>query len=283
MKKLQELLKKIGLNDQHINTVLKEDADFDVAAVAEEVTQNIQQALENDEAFIGKLKGNWQGEVLSSKERYLVKASKGLLTQQELDSLPKQDRFNKVVDLLVEKMGATPSNNDADKEIQRLRGELQQRDEAIRTLKEVELPSALNKATEVEAGFQIRNYIAKAATANNRKTVLPIEKTIELLYGDAKEQYDLKWNAQKKQVVVYQKGKDLLAYGDKDKSKPLGIDDIIPSIGESAGYFVKNNTGEGDGNGTGTKVVKTTDVKKAKYALPGLDKAKKHAENTSNA
>jgi hypothetical protein len=279
MKKVQELLKKIGLSDQHINTILKEDADFDVDEVAGEVTQNIQQALENDDAFISKLKGNWQGEVLSSKERYLVKASKGLLTQAELEGLPKQDRFNKVVDLLVEKMGATAPNGDADKEIQRLRGELQQRDEAIRTLKEVELPGALNKATEVEAGFQIRNFIAKAASANNRKTVLPLEKTIELLYGDAKEQYDLKWNSANKQVTVYQKGKDLLAYGDKDKSKPLGIDDIIPSIGEAQGYFVKNNTADA---GTTNVVAKSVDVKKAKYTLPGLDKARKHAEQTGN-
>jgi hypothetical protein len=278
MKKLQELLKKIGLSDQHISTILKEDADFDVQEVAEEVTQNIQQALENDDAFISKLKGNWSGEVLSSKERYLVKASKGLLTQQELDGLPKQDRFNKVIDLLMEKMSASAPNTDADKEIQRLRQELQTRDEAIRNYKDVELPAALNKAAEVEANFQIRNFIAKATGA--KKTVLPLEKTIDLLYGDAKEQYDLKWNAKQKQVTVYQKGKDLLAYGDKDKSKPLGIDDIIPSIGEAQGYFVKNNANEGEA--TQTVVARSTDVKKAKYALPGLDKARKHVEQTGS-
>lgn len=278
MKKLQELLKKIGLSDQHVSTILKEDAEFDVAAVAEEVTQNIQQALENDDAFISKLKGNWSGEILSSKERYLVKASKGLLTQQELDGLPKQDRFNNMIDLLVEKMGASASNTDADKEIQRLRGDLQSRDEAIRNYKEVELPAALNKASEIEAEFQIRNFIAKATGA--KKTVLPLEKTVDLLYGDTKEQYDLKWNANKKQVAVYQKGKDLLAYGDKDKSKPLGIEDIIPSIGEAQGYFVKNNAAEGES--TPTVMARSTDVKKAKYSLPGLDKARKHLEHTGS-
>lgn len=283
--KLKELLKKLGLSAKHIETVTTPDADFDVDEVAGEATSNIQQALENDEAFIGKLKGNWQGEVLSSKERYLMKASNGMLTQAEIDALPKQDRFNKVVDLLVTKLSSSkPVSDDKDKEIERLNKLVQERENELRTVREEELPKAQRQAQEVAANFHLRESILKAVQATGKKTVLPVDKTVDLLYADALSAYDLKWDETSKAPKVLQKGKDLLAYSEKDRSKPLSVSDIVPSIGEAQGYFVRNNAPD-EGDKTGDR--KTTATKKSdgapRFNLPGLKKAEEHMAEKASA
>ena len=98
------------------------------------------------------------------------------------------------------------------------------------------------------------------------------EKTVELLYADLAAEHDLAYDDGK--VVLRQKGKDLLAYDVKDKSKPLGLSDVVPTVGEKYGYFVKN-AGSGDGNRGEHDTVKggERDTKEMKYKLPGLKKA----------
>ncbi len=284
MKKLKDLLKKLGLSAAHIETVTAPDAEFDVDEVAGEATTNIQQALENDEAFIGKLKGNWQGEVLSSKERYLMKASNGLLTQAEIDALPKQDRFNKVVDLLVTKLNSSkPANDDKDKEIDRLNKLVQERENELRTVREEELPKAQREAQKVAENFHLRESILKAVQASGKKTVLPVDKTVDLLYADALSAYDLKWDETTKAPKVLQKGKDLLAYSDKDRSKPLSVNDIVPSIAEAQGYFVRNNAAEDENAGGERKTIAKKKDGAPRFNLPGLKKAEEHAAEKASA
>lgn len=277
---LKDLLKALGADAATIAKVTADKAEYDAQEVAETILGNMKEALQNDEDFIKPLKSAWQGEVLSSKEREIIRLSGGKLTQAEVAAMPKTDRFNKVLELFAERMAVEPtddgkqkkSQDDKDKEIAKLRTDLATIEAKAKDLEDVQLPAARGEADKVATTFKLQREIEKALTGKaDRKLVLDVDRTRRLVESDLQEQYDLVWDGTKNTVVVKQKGQDLLAYDKKDKSKALTLADVIEQTGETAGYFVKNN-GKPETKG-GTRTIEEGD-KAPKYKLPGMKKAK---------
>jgi hypothetical protein len=274
MSKLKELLKKLGLNDEAINTVTAENADFDTAEIAAAAMSNLQQALRNDDGFIGPLRQEFAGQLLGGRERELLRLAQGVVSNEDMEKLPKKDRFDALMKLTIERLKASKNGGegdaDKDKEIQRLNQLIAERDAEVKRLREEEVPAALRKAEEVEDNFYIQHHIAQAATKGGRKTVLDADIVTKLLVGDIASEYDLKRDRSTGKILLRQKGKDLDVYDENDRTKPLSVEDVVTRIGERKGYFVLNN-GKGDDV---RKDIRTNDTgSSVKYQLPGLKKA----------
>lgn len=249
MKKAQkELLKRIGFTDAHIALIEKDEDTFDGDAVFNEVNTAIKTALQADSEFIDPLRQSWQGEVLGSKEKQLLKLAEGKVKQEDIDALPKKDRFMKVVDLVMK--AVTPAGDDKrtpddkDKEIQRLNLEIAGFNTRL-TEKDGEINKHKEAVQRVHDDYTIRDYVGKAALAGGRKTVLASDKTTNLLLADLLAAHDIRVKDGK--PVLRKKGEDVDVFDPKDRSKPLSIDDEVARIGEANGYFVKNNGGNGGG------------------------------------
>lgn len=250
MKKAQkDLLKRIGFTDAQIATIEKDEDTFDGDAMFGEVNTAIQSALQADTAFIDPLRQRWQGEVLSSKENQILKLAEGKVKQEDIDALPKKDRFIKVVDLVVKALtpeagtgNKTP--DDKDKEILRLNTEIGTMQTAATKHKE-QLEKERGKVAQVEDGYSLRGALASLMGAGGRKTVLAAEKTGALLLADIQAEADLTWDRATGQPVLKERGKDVALYDPKDRSKPVSLGDMVTRIGEANGYFVKNNGGGG--------------------------------------
>jgi hypothetical protein len=260
MSKLTDLLKKIGFTAEEITNVTKADADFDVEEVYGDLLPRIDQARLNDASFveanITPVRSAAIGEVLGAKEREVLRLLGGKMTSADIDAIPKDNkRFNKVLEMAVSKLSAgSPGSDqalkDKDAEITRIREELQAHATEVQKYKTEVVPGLEKKATEAGHHFHILRSIEEAAKSGDRKTVLAADKTTGLLYDDIAKQYDLAWDPAAGVPVIKQKGKDLLAYSPTDASKPMGIADLVGTIGEASGYFVKNNGKPEGGGGT---------------------------------
>lgn len=252
MKKAQkELLKRIGFTDAQIATIEKDEDTFDGDGMFSEVDTAIRAALNNDATFTDPIRVAAQGEVLGSKERHLLKLAGGKVTQEQIDALPKKDRYNKLVELVVKAMtpeggGDDKSDDDKTKEIARLNGEIQTLNVTLGK-KDEEITKQKGLVVQVEDGFHLRGALTASMAAKGRKTVLASEKTAGLLLADITAEHDLKWDRKTGKPVLKQKGTDLDVFDPKDRSKALGLDDLVTRIGEANGYFAKNNGGERGG------------------------------------
>ena len=276
---LEKLLKSLGADADTISKITAEKPEYDPEKVAGKMLANLRKAMENDTEFIDPLRQKWQGEVLSSKERQLVKLSGGKLTQEELDALPTTDRFNKAIELLITKVKGSAAETsksikDKDEEIAKLRSDLSERDLKIKDLAEVKLPAAQKEAERVVERFNLERYVESSLTKKaERKLLLDVERTRKLVMDDLNSRYDVV--KQDGGYVLKQKGKDLLVYDSKDKSKALGLDDAIENIATEAKLFVLNG-----GKPEGEKVTTTEGggEKEVRYKrLPGLKKARAEA------
>lgn len=276
---LKALLKALGADDEHIKAATADKPTLKPEELAEEILANTKDALTNDEEFIKPLRAAWQGEVLSSKERELVKLSGGKLTSADIAAIPKENRFNKVLALFAERIGAKEDDeaskktaDDKDKEIASLRHDLQTKEERIKKLEEEELPAAKAEATAVSNRHRIEREVEKLLTGTkDRKLVLDVDRTRRLILDEVGDNYDLVLD--KGAVVVKQKGKDLLAYAEGKKDKALTLADIVTKAGEEAKLFAQNNgTPPKQGERKPAK-----DENKPSWKLPGMEKAEAHA------
>lgn len=282
---LKALLKALGASDEHIEKATAEKPAIKAEALANEILENTKEALKQDEEFMKPLRGEWQGELLSSKEREIVKLSGGKLTAAEINALPKENRFNKVLQLFAERLAVAPKEgdnktaDDKDKEIARLNGLVQERDTRIKTLEEVEIPAAKNAATEVETNYKKRGLVDGILTsAKDKKLVIGIDQTRTLALQAVEEEYDLRLKDGK--FAVYEKGKDVLAYDPKDRSKPLSVDAVVLAAATRQKLFVENNGNDPPpgGGGKGKDEGGSAGGGKPKYTLPGQAKAEEHAK-----
>lgn len=134
MEKLKKFLKSIGIEADMITKMVAEEQDFDPAAVSKTVKGVIRESLKNDEDFISEMDNDVRGRVLSSKENKLVKMAG--ITKEELEALPKERRFDAMMELALEKVKGTGASDDAlKKEVERLREKVQSQATELETSK----------------------------------------------------------------------------------------------------------------------------------------------------
>lgn len=271
---LKALLKRIGFSDAHIEAMDKDPEKFDADGIFAEVDTNIRTALSADKEFTKTIHSQATAEVLSSKEGYITRLLEGKVTPEELEALPKRDRFNKLIDLTFNKLSAKDKTPDEkDKEIARLNAEAQTFTTKL-SEKDKEIEKAGQKATEVEHRFYRRNALESAMLTGDRKTVLDAKKTAGLLEQDILSEYDLKWDPASNKAILRQKGTDNPVFDPADRSKPLELDAVVTRIGEANGYFVKSNAGQGGSNGGGNGAIRTEPAAPGKNEPPGIAAAR---------
>jgi len=286
MKKKLAFLQSIGFPKAVAEMIVKNEDfgdDVDIDGTTSEVRTAIGESFKNDGEFLKPIKAAERKAILAGREKNLRKLAGDHLTDDEWNGLPENSRLDDGMKLVMDKLAAVradpkKSPDDKDKEIATLNKQLQEFGDQVKKYKEEIVPAAERKALEVEDGFHIREQIKEVATADGRQFVLP-KKGGGLLYEDLTKLYDISYDRTKSAVVLKKKGEDVLAYDEKDRSKPLELGVAVAAIGEKEGYFVKNNGG-GNGNGNNGNGGGHNAPEKPKFAFPGAAAA---AERLSKA
>lgn len=263
--------------------------DFNADEAHDEVRETLGATFADDPEFVKPIRTAVIGEVLSGRERNLLKlVGKDVMTQDELEKLPAKDRYDAALAAVVKKLQATKPDPNADKDANakweqdrtKLLEEIQGLTTEVNKYKTEVVPGLEKKAVDIEHGFHIRGQIGTAATAKDRKTVLAGEKTVALLYDDIRAEFDLVYDPEKRRTVLHEKGKGVIARNPVERAKELTLDDVVTTIGERNGYFVMNNGNGGQGgqggNGQGGNG-QGGNADKPKYTPPGLAAAEAHA------
>lgn len=277
MKKLQSLLKKLGATPETIKLFADVEVDFDVAAVLSEIDASMRTALENDDTFVDPIAERVRGEFLASKERKLVKVSNGLITKEEVEAMPKKERYDKLVELLAERLGKASgegkTGDDKDKEIQRLNDELAAKQAELKKVREEELPQAQAQVEAARSEMMLERHLEELLIGDQKRTlVLDPARTLRLLRDDLSREYDLGWDRAASAPVIKQKGKDLQAIN-PDTRKPWTTAELVAHYGDKAKLFAVNNGGGEKDQGRGKGGEAGGGTKERKYQLPGMKAA----------
>jgi len=269
MSKVTELLKKLGLEEEVITSLTAENSDADVAEVYSSLRESFGEALKNDEAFVAPIKAAVRGEVLSSKERKMMKQFG--VTQEEYDALPDKTKFDSLIALCGEKAKPQGTSDEVKAEIEKLRGTLAEKDERIKKLTEEEIPQIKSQIErerqEVQRQQKFSDVFAKATEGKKLIVQDSIARTV--VNTAAAQNYDLK--LEEGEIVVYKKGTDLKAYD--ENNRPLTAQKIVESVLEENQLIRKSNAG-GDGGDPPPQPHRRTVEMNGKRQPPGLAKLK---------
>lgn len=252
---LKKLLKKLGFAEQVITDLGDEEKSktLKVDDLYGELNTRIKTALENDSDFADTIHGKVRAEVLTSKERKIMKLFPKA-TKEVIEALPANRRFDALLEYVqenyVEAAAGGGTADDKDKEILRLNSELKLKDDAIKEYEEVKLPSAKQSANDAIDGYRandiLRNKLAK------KKLVVSVDVAYPSVAQKLAERWDAKLNESKNDLTLFQKGKNLKAIKD---TKEVVLDEELDEIIETLEIKQVSNGGKtpppGNGGGGG--------------------------------
>lgn len=271
------LLIKIGVSSENAQKIAANTADdstetFDIEALSAEFKSNQINLLKNDPEIVEDLQKKERAKQLDIFERKIKQTFN--LTSEEV----KDKKFEEIIALA--KTKATVGN---DKTTEELQTQIQQLTIENKRLLEEELPKVKGEVENHKKRFDIENKLAALIPSGDDKIRIPFDTAKKLIKMDVEEAYDLDLN-EKGELLFKVKGTDLMAQN-ADKTKFLTAGEIINDRLEYHKALVKSNAGNGggagDGGAGGGRVIDTGG--EAKRSLPGLDKAKAHAESLKTA
>jgi hypothetical protein len=237
---VKTLLTKLGVSAETIADLAAEDKQVKVDEIFASVKTSFEDRLKNDDAFLTPIKASVRGEVLSSKERKLMKQFG--VTQEEYDALPQSTKFDSLIDLCGTKAKPSGTPEDVKAEIEKLRGKLVEKDERIKTLTEVEIPqikSAVDRE-RAEAQKTIQMQRALKTVLGERKLIVSEDAAFAVINSEAAAKYDIKYEGGA--LKVYNKGSETEAFDD-NTNKRVTVEGLFGSTLEAHKLVVKSNAG----------------------------------------
>lgn len=238
---VKTLLTKLGLSAEAIADLAAEDKAVKVDEIFASVKTSFEDRLKNDDAFLTPIKSSVRGEVLSSKERKLMKQFG--VTQEEYDALPQNTKFDSLIDLCGTKTKPSGTPDDVKAEIEKLRGKLVEKDDRIKTLMEVEIPqikSAVDRE-RAEAQKTIQMQRALKSVLGDRKLIVSEDAAFAVINSEAAAKYDIKYEGGA--LKVYNKGSETEAFDD-NTNKRVTVEGLFGSTLEAHKLVVKSNAGQ---------------------------------------
>jgi hypothetical protein len=238
---VKTLLTKLGLSAEAIADLATEDKAVKVDEIFASVKTSFEDRLKNDDAFLTPIKSSVRGEVLSSKERKLMKQFG--VTQEEYDALPQNTKFDSLIDLCGTKAKPSGTPDDVKAEIEKLRGKLVEKDDRIKTLMEVEIPqikSAVDRE-RAEAQKSIQMQRALKSVLGDRKLIVSEDAAFAVINSEASAKYDIKYEGGA--LKVYNKGSETEAFDD-NTNKRVTVEGLFGSTLEAHKLVVKSNAGQ---------------------------------------
>jgi hypothetical protein len=238
---VKTLLTKLGLSAEAIADLATEDKAVKVDEIFASVKTSFEDRLKNDDAFLTPIKSSVRGEVLSSKERKLMKQFG--VTQEEYDALPQNTKFDSLIDLCGTKTKPSGTPDDVKAEIEKLRGKLVEKDDRIKTLMEVEIPqikSAVDRE-RAEAQKTIQMQRALKSVLGDRKLIVSEDAAFAVINSEAAAKYDIKYEGGA--LKVYNKGSETEAFDD-NTNKRVTVEGLFGSTLEAHKLVVKSNAGQ---------------------------------------
>lgn len=230
----KKLLKKLGLNEEVIGKLSDEEQakTLKIDELYGTVRGGIATALENDSDFADTIHGKVRAEVLTSKERKLMKLFPKA-TKDVIEALPANRRFDALLEFLAEnyteagEKGKDP--DDKDKEIVRLTGELKTATEKITKLESEDLPAAQTAAEAKIDSYKADDLIRKKL--GEKKLVVGVNAAFPAVAQELAKRHDYKLNDSKESLILFQKGKNLKSMRDtKEATLDEELDDILTAL-----------------------------------------------------
>jgi hypothetical protein len=234
---LNKLLTKLGIDAETIKLLSSDEGEVKVDDIYKSTRDGIAEALKNDDAFITPIKAEVRGQVLSSKERKLMKQFG--VSQEEYDALPQQTKFDSLIDLCGQKQKTTGTSEEVKAEIDKLRQKLVEKEDRIKKLVDEEIP-AIKSQVELEREANRRQALLQKSlktAIGDRKLLVSEDAAFAVINSDALSKYDVK--IEEGQAVLYKKGTDLKAFDDNNKQ--LTVEGLFTSTLESHSLVVKSN------------------------------------------
>ncbi len=274
MSKVVELLGKLGLEQEQIEAITAENSTSNVTEIYTELRGNIGESLKNDESFISPIKSAVRGEVLSSKERKLMKQFG--VTQEEYDALPNKTKFDSLIALCGDKSKPAGTSDEVKAEIEKLRSTLADKDERIKKLTEEDIPAIRGEIERERLALRMQEKFNEnfSAATQGKKLLIPETTARSVINTTAHSKYEYRLEGD--ELVPYQKGSnfELKAFG--DNNKPLTAKQIIENALEENQLIRKSNAGDGADRTLLDPSRKIVEIG-SKRVPPGLAKAKERS------
>lgn len=240
-------LKKLGISDATLEE-LKDEA----KAEKVDIDQIVGDVFESQKEIIMEPKSDYMKEfaaqtrasVLKPKEEKLFKKFKEFgITQEEFDKLPENERFDKLVDLAHKKAKdfKPAGEGEAQKEIDRLHGEILSKDEEIKKLREEEIPAVetkwKNQIRDKETNEILSKSFREISQGKDGKSLLLIdeEAAFGVIRAKLEKAFDLDYS--ETGLSLMEKGKGVKA---KKNSKDLSLTEALTDLAESSKLFRKS-------------------------------------------
>ncbi len=267
-KHIEKILTKLGLETEAITKIIEGDEEINVDEIAAEIRTNISEALKNDDAFIAPIRQSARGEVLSSKERKMMKQFG--VAQEEYDALPDKTKFDSLIELCASKQKPSGTSEEVKAEIQKLRSSLSEKDETIKKLTEEEIPAIKsqveNERKETKRQIALRKALKDAV--GDKKLLISEDAAFTIINSEVGGKYDIKLTEEG--LTVWQKGKENLEAFDENNKRVKVTDAFLKTL-EAHNLIQKSNAG-----GDPPPRRKETVEIKGRRMPPGLTK---HIEN----
>lgn len=226
------ILQKLGVEDDVI-AILKGTDDSKIAELkADEIVSTVvetqKEIIVADPTVTDPIIAQAKLTFFGKREDELIKQFGEYITKEEMNALPKADRYDQAMKLLAKKIKAAKAGDnpdDKDKKIEQLSAELEQRQEELRKVREEEIPGVQkdweNKMTEREIAQEISSLFGgfKAKLIADSELLFPAVNT------SLRDKYDIKKEDGK--IVLYEKGKTVKAL---KNSKPLSVNDALEEL-----------------------------------------------------
>lgn len=238
---LKALLTKVGLEEAQITALAAEEGDVNTDDLFTGIRDGFAERLKNDDAFLTPIKSAVRGEVLSSKERKMMKEFG--VTQEEYDALPEKVKFDALIALCGTKSKPSGTPDDVKEEIKKLREQLVTKDERIKKLVEEEIPEIKSTVDRERQEVQKSLAMQKAlkASLNGRKLLVSEDAAFTVANSEVSQKYD--FHLVEGELKVRVKGTDREAFND-DTNKPLTVEQLFSTTLDKHSLIAKSNAGD---------------------------------------
>lgn len=234
VKEITQIFKSLGVEDSEIEKLMSDDEKVvvDPKLVTDSVIATQKEVFESDGTFAA-IKSDAKGEALTSRDnryRAALKAQGVEITQAEYDALPKAERSDRLTELgikkLAEKLKATSTDVEKDKEIERLHAENLKWQTDYKKVLEEDLPAAKTEAEQRIASFKKEQAIRSTFSKVNAGKLIANE---DILWPGIASKFNEAYDTieDNGQIFPVKKGTTIKLHKD---SKPVTLDSLMEEL-----------------------------------------------------
>ena len=263
MSKIEEFLKKIGVNADVIAKLNEEEANTD--ELVGQWKSGFKTVMANDPDFIQPIKDEIRGTELSKMEHKIKKQFN--LGAEEV----KDKKFDDIIQAAYEKV-----KNQSFPAPDELQNKIMELSKENKRLVEEVLPAKENEAKEAISQYKKTNALRSALSS--KPLIVSTDIVFPALNEYLSKNYSVELDEQDKLVI---KTKNGLAPLSEDGTKTITFDEVVEKHLDTIGVLKKSNGGVNPSI-PGIKSPKLEKSEEAKYALPGMKAAQDNAERMKN-